>query len=48
MHCKVLEGLKREDFARLLIALARFAKMTAGSVSSASEVSGESKSESGS
>ena len=39
----VSEGLQCEDLARLLIALARFAKITTGSVSSASEVSGESK-----
>ena len=48
MHCEVSEGLRHKDLARLLIALARFAKTTAGSASSASEVSGESKSESGS
>ena len=48
MCCKVLEGLQRKSLARLLIALARFAKMTAESVSSVSEVSRESKSESGS
>ena len=48
MHCEVSEGLRREDLARLLIVLARFAKMTAGSVSSASEVLEELKLESGS
>ena len=42
------EELQCEDLARLLIALARFAKMTAGSASSVSEVLGESKSELGS
>ena len=46
VYCEVSEGLRHEDLARLLIALARFAKITIGSVSSASEVSGESKSES--
>ena len=48
MCCEVSEGLQHEDLARLLIALARFAKMTAGSASSASEVSEELKSELGS
>ena len=48
VHCKVLEGLQHEDLARLLIVLARFVKMTAGLVSSALEVSEESKLESGS
>ena len=45
MCCKVLEGLQCEDLARLLIALARFAKTTTGLASSASEVLEESKSE---
>ena len=46
MCCKVLEGLQCKDLARLLIVLARFAKMTTGSMSSALKVSGESKLES--
>ena len=46
--CEVLEGLQCEDLARLLIALARFAKMTVESVSSTLEMLGESKLESGS
>ena len=48
MCCEVSEGLRREDLARLLIALARFARVTTGSASSVSEVSRELKSESGS
>ena len=48
MCCEVSEGLQCEDLARLLIVLARFAKTTAGSASSASEVLEELKSESGS
>ena len=48
MYCEVSEGLQHENLARLLIALVRFAKMTTGSASSVLEVSGESKSESGS
>ena len=48
MCYKVLEGLQHEDLARLLIALAKFAKTTTGSASSALEVSEELKSELGS
>ena len=48
MCCEVLEALQCEDLARLLIALARFVKMTTGSASFVLEVLGESKLELGS
>ena len=48
MCYEVLEGLQCKDSARVLIALARFVKMTTGSASSVLEVSGESKLELGS